>query len=506
MTRVIISFTLISLLLFQNVLLSLSARRSSAGSNKRRKNINKKRFDSDDYYAVLGLRKTAKEKEIKSNYRKLALKYHPDKVKDGDDPEENEHIFVKISQAYAVLNDKEKKKVYDQYGINGLHAFEKGHDPASAGFGGGFGGGRSSSSSSSSSNSHGGQGFREGFSGQNFNFNFGGSGSERQGFAGGGSNGGFDPFSMFENMFGSRKKTRGGRGGGNQQQHQKQQQQRPELFPKGASAVAKLGKPKFPDRRSKNMWLIIFYANDNTESRKVSEKYNTLAGQKNLPYRLGAVDCRMSSREENFCSEKGIDIATLPKFGFVVDGELITYNDYESQRSSTKDFHSFCMSNMPKQYINNINNLPQLDERLLLSSSSSFIKKSSSMPAVLLLTNKFETSSMFYSIAYYFRNDFTFGESRGKNLKLSQTFAVKKYPTLVSFVPLSMSGVIISNTNIVEKYNDTYGVVRYIGSLKKDAIISWLEKIKTDLVKARKKIKNNRNRNRNRNSRGKTEL
>ena len=132
------------------------------------------------------------------------------------------------------------------------------------------------------------------------------------------------------------------------------------------------------------------------------------------------------------------------------------------------------------------------------------------MPAVLLLTNKFETSSMFYSIAYYFRNDFTFGESRGKNLKLSQTFAVKKYPTLVSFVPLSMAGVIISNTNIVEKYNDTYGVVRYTGSLKKDTIISWLEKIKTDLVKARKKINSNsnrnRNRNRNRNNRGKTEL
>jgi len=62
--------------------------------------------DSDNYYAVLGLSKRAKAKEIKSAYRKLALKYHPDKA---EDKEEAEAKFVKISEAYAVLSDDEKR-------------------------------------------------------------------------------------------------------------------------------------------------------------------------------------------------------------------------------------------------------------------------------------------------------------------------------------------------------------------------------------------------------------
>merc|ERR1712107_97282 len=128
--------------------------------------------------------------------------------------------------------------------------------------------------------------------------------------------------------------------------------------------------------------------------------------------------------EERFCAEKGINIDSSskdvrPTFGIVVDGELIVWDDgynYNGGGSfSIKALHEFCMSNMPNRYINNINNVPQMDERLLLSSLS--------MPAVLLLTDKYETSSMFYSIAYYYRKDFKFGISRAKNLKLSQKFA-----------------------------------------------------------------------------------
>ena len=62
---------------------------------------------AEDYYKTLGIDKNAGASEIKKAYRKLALKYHPDKTK-GDKPlEEN---FKKISEAYAVLSDPEKKK------------------------------------------------------------------------------------------------------------------------------------------------------------------------------------------------------------------------------------------------------------------------------------------------------------------------------------------------------------------------------------------------------------
>jgi curved DNA-binding protein len=71
-----------------------------------------------DYYAVLGVDKTATAQEIKKAYRKLAVQYHPDK-NPGD--KQAEERFKEISEAYAVLSDSEKKQQYDQFGDSGFH-------------------------------------------------------------------------------------------------------------------------------------------------------------------------------------------------------------------------------------------------------------------------------------------------------------------------------------------------------------------------------------------------
>jgi curved DNA-binding protein len=68
---------------------------------------------SEDYYKILGIDKKASAAQIKKAYRKLALKYHPDKT-EGDKAMEVK--FKKISEAYAVLSDPEKKNQYDTYG------------------------------------------------------------------------------------------------------------------------------------------------------------------------------------------------------------------------------------------------------------------------------------------------------------------------------------------------------------------------------------------------------
>jgi len=68
---------------------------------------------AEDYYNILGVSKTASLDEIKKAYRKLALKYHPDK---NPDDKQCEEAFKKINEAYAVLNDPEKKKQYDTFG------------------------------------------------------------------------------------------------------------------------------------------------------------------------------------------------------------------------------------------------------------------------------------------------------------------------------------------------------------------------------------------------------
>ncbi len=81
-----------------------------------------------DYYEVLGVSKSADAKEIKKAYRKLAIKYHPDK-NPGD--KQAEEKFKEAAEAYEVLSSAEKKQRYDQFGHAGMGG-------AAGGFGGGM--------------------------------------------------------------------------------------------------------------------------------------------------------------------------------------------------------------------------------------------------------------------------------------------------------------------------------------------------------------------------------
>jgi DnaJ family protein B protein 4 len=72
----------------------------------------------DDYYNILGVSKDATDTDIKKAYKKLAVKWHPDK--NPDNKKEAEQHFKKISEAYQVLSNKEKRKEYDLYGKEGI--------------------------------------------------------------------------------------------------------------------------------------------------------------------------------------------------------------------------------------------------------------------------------------------------------------------------------------------------------------------------------------------------
>jgi len=120
-----------------------------------------------DYYSILGVTKNASSDEIKKAYRKLALKYHPDRNK-GDKVSEDK--FKEVTKAYEVLSDTQKKQTYDQFGEA---AFEQGAGGGGNPFAGGFGGQQGPFTYTYSSNAGG--------------FDFGG-------FS--------DPFDIFEQFFG----------------------------------------------------------------------------------------------------------------------------------------------------------------------------------------------------------------------------------------------------------------------------------------------------------------
>src|SRR6195952_4734081 len=107
-------------------------------------------MDYKDYYKILGLEKGASEEAIKKAYRKLAVKYHPDK-NPGD--KKSEDKFKEVNEANEVLSDPEKRKKYDEMGSNwkqyeqqqaarGAAGNRGGQQRYSGGFEEGFGGGQ----------------------------------------------------------------------------------------------------------------------------------------------------------------------------------------------------------------------------------------------------------------------------------------------------------------------------------------------------------------------------
>jgi molecular chaperone DnaJ len=107
----------------------------------------------EDYYVVLGVRRNVSEEEIKISYRKLAMKWHPDRNQGNPEAEEK---FKEINEAFEVLSDSKKRQAYDAYGHDGVESVGAGFDGFGSGgfsgfdevissvfdmFGGGFGSG-----------------------------------------------------------------------------------------------------------------------------------------------------------------------------------------------------------------------------------------------------------------------------------------------------------------------------------------------------------------------------
>ena len=160
------------------------------------------------HYAVLGIPRDAAAAEVKAAHRKLAKQYHPDKNR-GPNQAVAAEKFKQVQEAYEVLSDEQRRKVYDTYGEEGLKAADAGHPPGQYGGGGGYPGGGMDSFFGGGG---GGQGGYSNVDAAEFIAQMFGSRRGARGFSsGGGGMGGWSD--LFSQMFGAEDMEYGGGGG-----------------------------------------------------------------------------------------------------------------------------------------------------------------------------------------------------------------------------------------------------------------------------------------------------
>lgn len=338
-----------------------------------------------DYYKTLGVKRNASDKEIKKQYRKLALKYHPDK--NLDKREKATKKFAEISEAYEVLSDPDKRRKYD-LGDGTIP------DSNHQGFGNqGFGS----------------QGFRS----QSFGQGFSNSGFGKSGFDFfGGSSGPFsqDPFKGF------------GQNRGFSQQSGPDRQDLSDLYSDN-DGIINLTKKNFPTSKSNRIWIVQFYlSNNNQQSVKSKVPFIKLAATfKKIGILVGAVNC---SKEKELCSKQMV--RNHPSYKLIQRAEI---KDYDSNEFKPKDLYEFVVDNIDVEIVN-LRLAQQVAE--FMSTTCTNFKLSSYKIGVILFTNKFETSPLLRVISFALKGKAVVGEVRGSNDKLMKYFSLEiEYPTVI---------------------------------------------------------------------------
>ena len=353
----------------------------------------------EDYYKILGVKRTATKAEIKRAFKKLSLKYHPDKNK--DNPKKAKEMFIKIANAYEVLSNDEKRKIYDQYGEEGIKAEEQGggagahfnfdnmgfEEIFSQFFGGGKGGG-----------------------GAKFEFNMGGGGNKRQGSSGFGGFGG-----IFDTIFGG-----GGNGGfGGFQGGQQGRKQKPKDGMKDQNYF-KNTKVKSIKMKSltllysrKNIWFVYFYRKGDQNYEKYVKTMIEFAEKTEGLFNAGAVNC---IKDEEICEE--FEVSQTPSIMFFSENEK-DYNRYDGK----VDFNSLFnyATKRMSYYVNEITK-----EKL-----SDFFSKKNDKYHVILFTSKDSTPSLYKALSKFFINKLIFGEVHKTQTELVELFKIREFPTLM---------------------------------------------------------------------------
>ena len=344
----------------------------------------------EDYYKLLGVKRTASKAEIKKAFKKLSLKYHPDKNK--DNPKRAKEMFIKIANAYEVLSNDEKRKIYDQYGEEGVKANEQGggggahfnfdnmgfEEIFSQFFGGGGFGGRGKKGKSSG---------------------FGGAGGIFDMFFGGGGGGNGGGFGEFEQGGQQRRSQRGG--------------MKDQNYFKNTKVKSLKMKSLTLLYSRKNIWFVYFYRPGDQNYEPYVKAMKEFADKTDGLFNGGAVNC---IKDEEICEE--FEISQTPSIMFFSENEK-EYNKYEGK----VDFNSLFnyATKRMSYYVNEITR-----DKL-----SDFFAKKPDKYHVILFTSKESTPSLYKALSKFFINKLIFGEVHKTQTELVELFKIREFPTLM---------------------------------------------------------------------------
>ena len=344
----------------------------------------------EDYYKLLGVKRTASKAEIKKAFKKLSLKYHPDKNK--DNPKRAKEMFIKIANAYEVLSNDEKRKIYDQYGEEGVKANEQG------------GGGGAHFNFDN-------MGFEEIFSQFFGGGGFGGRGKKGKSSGFGGAGGIFDMF------FGGGGGGNGGGFGGFEQGGQQRRSQRGGMKDQNYFKNTKVKSLKMKSLTllysRKNIWFVYFYRPGDQNYEPYVKAMKEFADKTDGLFNGGAVNC---IKDEEICEE--FEISQTPSIMFFSENEK-EYNKYEGK----VDFNSLFnyATKRMSYYVNEITR-----DKL-----SDFFAKKPDKYHVILFTSKESTPSLYKALSKFFINKLIFGEVHKTQTELVELFKIREFPTLM---------------------------------------------------------------------------
>lgn len=335
-------------------------------------------YCGEDYYKILGVQRNASEKDIKRAFKKLSLKYHPDKNK--KNPDQAKAMFIKVANAYEVLLDPKKRKIYDQYGEEGVKEQTQQENAGRQG-GGGFG------------------------------FNFGGGNFEdifEQFFSGGRQRGRGNQQFHFQ--------SGGGRQGANAHAHAHahaytQEEEEKDYFENTDVINLKMDNLSRLYRRSE-IWFILFFKPKNQEFESLKETWKILAEKSYGIFKIGAVNCKS---DEEICDE--FDVHSTPMIVYFPESS----DSEEVYRGLKKweDIFSYGAKRM-HSFVRVINK----------DNYGDFVTENPTQHKVILFTSRKSTPPLLKALSKHYKGKMSFGEIRQSEKELLQRFGIDKFPTV----------------------------------------------------------------------------